>query len=39
MSGAVGVHDSKAPDLGYLSLSPESFAQFVKRVRADELSI
>ncbi|WP_309239675.1 DUF397 domain-containing protein [Actinomadura sp. J1-007] len=34
----VGVRDSKNPESGHLSLSSEGFAEFVGRVKRDELS-
>lgn len=34
-----GIRDSKAPDAGYLALSPESFAQLITRVKRGDLDI
>ncbi|TDB81301.1 DUF397 domain-containing protein [Actinomadura sp. KC216] len=36
-AGVVGVRDSKAPDVGHLALSAESFARLVAAVKAGEL--
>ncbi|WP_067489430.1 DUF397 domain-containing protein [Actinomadura hibisca] len=36
LSDLVGVRDSKAPEAGHLSLSAESFAELVARVKRDE---
>lgn len=33
------IRDSKAPDAGHLTLSPESFAQFITRVKRGDLDI
>ncbi|GAA2165997.1 DUF397 domain-containing protein [Actinomadura napierensis] len=34
-----GIRDSKAPEAGHLTLSPDGFAQFVARVKRDGLNI
>jgi len=39
LSHAVGVRDSKAPETGHLSLSPETFADLVARVKRAELDL
>jgi hypothetical protein len=39
LRGAVGVRDSKAPGAGHLSLSADSFADLLARVKRDELTI
>lgn len=33
-----GIRDSKSPDAGHLTISAESFAQLVARMKRDELS-
>ncbi|WP_433476019.1 DUF397 domain-containing protein [Spirillospora sp. CA-142024] len=33
-----GIRDSKAPDAGHLTLSPESFTRLVARVKRGELN-
>lgn len=35
----VNVRDSKAPEVGYLSFSPESFSELVARIKQDELDL
>ncbi|KAB2342625.1 DUF397 domain-containing protein [Actinomadura rudentiformis] len=39
VSGAIGVRDSTAPDAGHLSVSTQSFADLVARVKRDELDL
>ncbi|MEU9841758.1 DUF397 domain-containing protein [Actinomadura sp. NPDC048032] len=34
-----GIRDSKAPDTGYLILSPESFAQLITQVKRGDLDV
>jgi uncharacterized protein DUF397 len=34
-----GIRDSKAPDTGHLTLSPESFAQLITRVKRGDLDV
>lgn len=34
-----GIRDSKAPGTGHLTLTPESFARFVARVKRHELDL
>lgn len=38
LGGRVGIRDSKNPAAGHLSISPESFAALLARVKHDELS-
>jgi hypothetical protein len=38
LSRNIGVRDSKAPDAGHLTLSAESFAHLLARVKRGELS-
>ncbi len=38
LSGRIDVRDSKAPGVGHLSLSPESFAHLIARTKRDELT-
>ncbi|MFI0482585.1 DUF397 domain-containing protein [Actinomadura sp. 9N215] len=33
----VGLRDSKAPDVGHLTLTPQAFAVLIRRVRRGEL--
>lgn len=35
---AVAIRDSKAPELGHLTVTPEAFATLLDRVKRDELS-
>jgi hypothetical protein len=37
LTGTIGVRDSKAPDAGHLTLSSESFAQFITAVKRGAL--
>lgn len=39
LTGNIGLRDSKAPEAGHLTLSPQSFAALLARVKRDELSI
>lgn len=39
LTGVVGVRDSKAPDAGHLTLSPDSFARLIARVKRGELTM
>jgi hypothetical protein len=39
LSGRIGVRDSKAPHAGHLSLTVETFAALLDRVKRDELNI
>ncbi|WP_067807604.1 DUF397 domain-containing protein [Actinomadura formosensis] len=39
LSRTVGVRDSKAPEAGHLSFSPESFSELVARIKQDELDL
>jgi hypothetical protein len=39
LGGAVGVRDSKTPDAGYLTVSAESFAALVARVKRNEYDV
>jgi hypothetical protein len=34
-----GIRDSKAPDAGHLTLSPESFAHLITRVKRGDLNL
>ncbi|MGI5324191.1 DUF397 domain-containing protein [Actinomadura nitritigenes] len=34
-----GIRDSKAPDAGHLTLSPDGFAQLIDRVKRGDLNI
>ena len=36
---AVGVRDSKNPDHGHLTLTPEAFAALLARAKRDQLSL
>lgn len=38
LAGAIGVRDSKAPESGHLTLSAESFAALVMRLKRNELN-
>ncbi|RAY12973.1 DUF397 domain-containing protein [Actinomadura craniellae] len=38
LPNVIGIRDSKAPQDGYLSLSPESFAHLIARLKRDESS-
>ncbi|WP_412519935.1 DUF397 domain-containing protein [Actinomadura madurae] len=37
LADSIGVRDSKAPDAGHLTLSPESFAQLIAAMKRGEL--
>ncbi|WP_024934086.1 MULTISPECIES: DUF397 domain-containing protein [Actinomadura] len=37
LGDSIGVRDSKAPDAGHLTLSPESFAQLIAAMKRGEL--
>lgn len=39
LPAAIGVRDSKAPEVGHLSLTVESFTALVARVKQDELDL
>jgi hypothetical protein len=39
LAAGIGVRDSKTPDTGHLTLSPQGFADLLARVKRDELSI
>lgn len=36
---AIAIRDSKAPDIGHLSLTPEALADLLTRVKQDELTL
>ncbi|MER6814429.1 DUF397 domain-containing protein [Spirillospora sp. NPDC000708] len=35
----IGVRDSKAPEAGHLTLSPDDFAQLIDRVKRGDLNL
>ncbi|TYB48989.1 DUF397 domain-containing protein [Actinomadura chibensis] len=37
LATAVGIRDSKAPEVGHLVLTPQAFAALVQQVKCDEL--
>lgn len=36
--GTIGVRDSKSPDHGHLTLTPEAFADLLARAKRDQLN-
>ncbi|HEU5026947.1 MAG TPA: DUF397 domain-containing protein [Spirillospora sp.] len=38
LAGGRGVRDSKAPEAGHLTLSPDNFAQLIERVKRGDLN-
>ncbi|MEU6746329.1 DUF397 domain-containing protein [Spirillospora sp. NPDC046719] len=39
LAGGRGIRDSKAPDAGHLTLSPDDFAQLIDRAKRGDLNI
>ncbi|MEU9017446.1 DUF397 domain-containing protein [Actinomadura sp. NPDC048394] len=39
LAGERGIRDSKAPEAGHLTLSPDDFAQLIHRVKRGDLDI
>ncbi|MBC6459944.1 DUF397 domain-containing protein [Actinomadura sp. HBU206391] len=39
LNGAIGIRDSKAPGIGHLRISAESFADLLDRVKRDRFDI
>jgi hypothetical protein len=39
LSSSVGIRDSKNPQLGHLTLTPQAFAALLARAKQDELSL
>ncbi|HEU5026946.1 MAG TPA: DUF397 domain-containing protein [Spirillospora sp.] len=38
IGGVIGMRDSKAPEAGHLTLSPDNFAQLIERVKRGDLN-
>jgi hypothetical protein len=39
LAGGRGIRDSKAPEAGHLTLSPDDFTQLIHRVKRGDLDI
>jgi len=39
LDASVGIRDSKAPEAGYLTVSPEALSALVGRIKAGELDV
>jgi hypothetical protein len=38
LGSAIGIRDSKSPDAGHLTISPETFADLLSRIRRETIN-